>query len=243
MTGPRSQDCPYKGAIATSEFRKVSNCSLAKVPTETDFDRTGGTFCSHWDELCLGSELMTGFLEKNNQSLHPLSRITIAGLEDLGYTVDYRTADEFTSDDLDDKCQCTTRASTRQRREARQPPNRKRLRTIAEMDSGVHQFGLVDELASSLLSGRMSPRRQRRRISDKAYDVAMSYGLNLLSQRRAEYQIRNKIASAVSNEETIGSNSAETAKTRYIGDQVVSVLVEDDGEIYGVMVINDDAIR
>ena len=247
MTGPRSENCPYRGTFATSEFRKISNCSARVVPTETDFNRNGGTFCSHWDEECMGSELMTGFLENNNQSGHPLSRISIAGLDDLGYTVDYSTADTYTVDDLDETCQCTTKPSTRQRQRlhALEPPYRKRLRSAKSMDTSVHQFGLLQNLLSESLSSEEKPsRRQRRRISEEAYHVAMSYGLKILSERRNDQQIQNQFASSMLNEGTVdGSTSAIAAKTtRYVGDQVVSVLVEDNSEIYGVMVVSDDAI-
>lgn len=236
--------------MATLEFRKISNCSTVKVPTETDFARNGGTFCTHWDEECMGSELMTGFLENNNQSTHPLSRISIAGLDDLGYTVDYTTADTFTVDHLNENCQCTTtKPSTRQRQlQERKPSYRKRLRLAKNIDNSVHQFGLLQDSSSSSSSSseeEKQPRRQRRRISDEAYQIAMSYGLNILSERRNDQQIQNKLVSSILNEGTVDGSSSSamaTKTTRYVGDQVVSVLVEDNGEIYGVMVVSDDAM-
>jgi hypothetical protein len=236
ITGPRSSNCPYKASLATTEFRKISNCSTAKVPTETDFDRNGGTFCTHWDEVCLKSELMTGFLENNNQSSHPLSRITIAGLDDLGYTVDYTTADPFTVDDLDETCQCQTPSllskPTRQ--------HRKQLRSAPHMDAaaGVYQFGLLGEDNSLVPSST----RQRRRISDEAHQIATTYGLTILDERRNDLLVQNQLASAVSNENNGDTTTTTTATTRYVGDQVISVLIEEDGEIYGVMVINDDEV-
>jgi len=41
--------------------------------------------------------------------LNPLSRITVATLEDIGYTVDYNEADSYTSTDLDPSCICDRR--------------------------------------------------------------------------------------------------------------------------------------
>ena len=241
VTGPRSSNCPYKGTLASAEFRKISNCSTSNAPTETGFDPNGGTFCSHWKESCMRSELMTGFLENNNQSAHPLSRITIAGLGDLGYSVDYTTADTFTVDDLNDNCQCTTKPPTRQRRTIQQPPlpYRKRLRSTQHTDTDVHQFGLTEDSPLSSSPGGKSSRRQRRRISDEAHQIAMTYGLNVLTERRNDQQLQNKFITTVSNDNT--SDTTTPAKTtRYVGDQVISVLIEDNGEIYGVMVVNDE---
>ena len=52
-----------------------------------------GTRDSHWRESVFGNELMTGFL---NAGTNPISRMTIGSLEDMGYEVDYSTADPYT---------------------------------------------------------------------------------------------------------------------------------------------------
>lgn len=51
-----------------------------------------GSSCSHWDEAILGHELMSPVL---NYGKNYLSKITIGGLADLGYAVDYAQADTF----------------------------------------------------------------------------------------------------------------------------------------------------
>ncbi len=51
---------------------------------------------SHWRESVLGDELMTPFVEPSGTFM-PLSRLTIASLEDLGYVVDATKADAFAS--------------------------------------------------------------------------------------------------------------------------------------------------
>ena len=51
-----------------------------------------GTRDSHWRESVFGNELMTGFL---NESRNPLSRLTIAALQDMGYEVSYASADRY----------------------------------------------------------------------------------------------------------------------------------------------------
>ena len=58
---------------------------------------------SHWSEECLGNELMTGVLDFGQ---NPLSRITIASLEDFGYEVDYDGAEPFSP-----SCTCSDRRS------------------------------------------------------------------------------------------------------------------------------------
>ena len=51
-----------------------------------------GTADSHWREIFLDDELMTGFAEGGGE---PLSRVTIGALDDLGYGVDYDAADAW----------------------------------------------------------------------------------------------------------------------------------------------------
>ncbi len=52
-----------------------------------------GTVNSHWREVVLGNELMTGYI--NTSVANPLSRISVAADEDLGYTVNYAAADPY----------------------------------------------------------------------------------------------------------------------------------------------------
>jgi len=99
VTGP-APDCPYLGPLATAEFQSLSGCLVAP-PTQVDV-------CGHWDEECMGAELMTGFVK--NQTVLSLSRITIASLADLGYEVDYSAADPFSKSDLNPDCQCRRRS-------------------------------------------------------------------------------------------------------------------------------------
>jgi hypothetical protein len=66
----------------------VENCGTAPyVPPYCG----AGTVNSHWRKAVLGPELMTGYLEPGA----PLSLLTIAAQEDLGYTVNYAGADPF----------------------------------------------------------------------------------------------------------------------------------------------------
>jgi len=55
-----------------------------------------GTACGHWSETQLQSEVMTGFLTVNTKTgISEVSTITLGGLRDLGYTVDFTKADAF----------------------------------------------------------------------------------------------------------------------------------------------------
>lgn len=53
-----------------------------------------GPFSRHWEENCLGLELMTPTLTFNQNQI--LSDITLAAMEDLGYVVDRGQAEPFT---------------------------------------------------------------------------------------------------------------------------------------------------
>ena len=73
-------------------FNGGSAYNAGKVPVE---DTGGaGTRDGHWRESVFNTELMTGFLDA--QQLNPLSDITIASLEDVGYTINPDAADAFT---------------------------------------------------------------------------------------------------------------------------------------------------
>jgi hypothetical protein len=51
-----------------------------------------GSVNSHWREGVMDNELMTGFL---NSGTNPLSLVTVAAQEDLGYVVNYAAADPY----------------------------------------------------------------------------------------------------------------------------------------------------
>ncbi len=87
------QDPHFTGALAVGAFDDAGGTSYsgAKVPVE---DTGGaGTADGHWRESVMDTELMTGFLDPGRQN--PLSAITVASLEDMGYTVSNGGADGF----------------------------------------------------------------------------------------------------------------------------------------------------
>ena len=82
LTEPSPNDPQYIGTSAVAEYQALLNdSSVTSIPIAN----TGGegTRNGHWRESVFGTELNTGFLNGKNR---PLSRMSIAALEDLGYT-------------------------------------------------------------------------------------------------------------------------------------------------------------
>jgi hypothetical protein len=67
-----------------------------------------------------------------------LSQLTIAGLEDLGYKVDYSTKEEYTAADLGKNCTCTSGV---------------RARNVRSLQRGAHQLS-NEKYESALHAGR-----------------------------------------------------------------------------------------
>jgi hypothetical protein len=95
VTGPclTGHDPHFTGSQALAAFNSAGGSSYtasAKIPVE---DTNGvGTADSHWRESVFGNELMTGFVDP----VDPLSRVTVASMADLGYTVNSAGADAYT---------------------------------------------------------------------------------------------------------------------------------------------------
>jgi hypothetical protein len=87
------RDPHFIGTRAVDEFNAGGGTTYSgglKVPVEN----TGGngTTDSHWRESVFGNELMTGFVDPG---VNPLSRVSIASMGDLGYSVNLTGADDF----------------------------------------------------------------------------------------------------------------------------------------------------
>jgi hypothetical protein len=81
----------YLGSNGVREYAALTGTSsLSSVPLETQGGQ--GTANSHWSEAVFRDELMTGFL---SGPVRPLSRLTVASLQDIGYGVNYQFADAF----------------------------------------------------------------------------------------------------------------------------------------------------
>jgi hypothetical protein len=82
----------FTGENAMSEFATLIG---ADEPTPVPVANTGGpgTRDSHWRETVFANELMTGIL---NPGANPVSRVTVAAMQDMGYQVSFDAAEEFT---------------------------------------------------------------------------------------------------------------------------------------------------
>jgi hypothetical protein len=75
----------FTGENALAEYKALVGGDPAGVPVETEGG--AGTAGSHWLETLFDNELMTGWIDVDGPD--PLSRVTVASLEDLGYQVSY----------------------------------------------------------------------------------------------------------------------------------------------------------
>jgi hypothetical protein len=87
-------DTHFDGPRALAAFDQAGGAGYTggKVPVENTLGGTG-TRDSHWRRSVFENELMIGFITGAEA---PLSRITAASLEDLGYEVDLAAADAYT---------------------------------------------------------------------------------------------------------------------------------------------------
>ena len=90
VAGSGTADPRFVGRAAMREWAALDPEGGQAVPIAN----TGGagTREGHWRELIFGDELLTGFLSGDAR---PLSRLSVAAFEDMGYEVDYAAADPF----------------------------------------------------------------------------------------------------------------------------------------------------
>jgi hypothetical protein len=81
----------FTGPNAMREFGALQGLTTP-VPVSVANTGGAGTRDAHWREAVFGNELLTGFL---NTGVNPISRMSIASFEDLGYQVNYAAADPY----------------------------------------------------------------------------------------------------------------------------------------------------
>lgn len=91
LDGAETDDPTFTGPSAIREFA-VSRDTTDLDPVPVENSGGPGTRNSHWRDSVFGNELMTGFVAEAG---NPLSRVTVASLEDLGYTVDLGAAEPY----------------------------------------------------------------------------------------------------------------------------------------------------
>jgi hypothetical protein len=86
----------FTGPAAMAEYGSLLSAEqTSPVPVENQGG--AGTARVHWRESVFGTELMTGFV---GAAGNPMSKLTVASLQDLGYQVDLAAADPYTLPDL-----------------------------------------------------------------------------------------------------------------------------------------------
>jgi predicted Zn-dependent protease len=99
LKGAGSRNPTFDGTLAKKEYRTLRGVggALRRVPVEN----TGGpgTADSHWRETIFRNELMSGFIAGTE---NPLSRVTVASLQDIGYVVDLSAAEPYALPNLVD---------------------------------------------------------------------------------------------------------------------------------------------
>ncbi len=90
LQGAGTANPTFTGRTAEAEYGRLRNLGPTPVPVENMGGP--GTADSHWRESVFGNELMTGFVAA---ALNPLSRMTVASLQDLGYVVNLNAAEPY----------------------------------------------------------------------------------------------------------------------------------------------------
>jgi adhesin/invasin len=93
-------DTHFTGTAGLAEFAVITGGpwtgtvpTTSPIPVENQQGNCPGTRDGHWRESTFATELMTGFI---SGASNPLSRTTIASVQDLGYVVDLSQADPYT---------------------------------------------------------------------------------------------------------------------------------------------------
>jgi hypothetical protein len=91
LKGIGTSNPTFVGELAMKEYAALRGLDS---PTAVPVENSGGpgTRDSHWRETLFRNELMSGFIAAKG---NPLSRVTVASLEDLGYTVNMAAAEQF----------------------------------------------------------------------------------------------------------------------------------------------------
>lgn len=90
LAGAGTMNPTFKGTNAKREYGVLKGTGPLAVPVENSGG--AGTRDSHWRETVFKNELMSGFIAAPG---NPLSRVTVASLQDLGYQVDMSAAEAY----------------------------------------------------------------------------------------------------------------------------------------------------
>src|SRR5262249_33799379 len=88
LKGANTNNPTFVGPNAMREYGKLKNAA-GPIPVPVENMGGQGTANSHWREAVFNAELMTGFVDIGG---NPMSRMTVASLQDLGYQVNLDAA-------------------------------------------------------------------------------------------------------------------------------------------------------
>lgn len=91
LQGAGTNNPRFTGVNAMREFATLIGSNKV-IPVPLENIGGAGTRDGHWRESIFGNEVMTGFL---NRGLNPISRLTLASLQDLGYSVNPNALNPF----------------------------------------------------------------------------------------------------------------------------------------------------
>jgi len=145
----------------------------------------------------------------------PLSRLTIGGLEDLGYSVNYDVADDYAPSDINSACLCSNDGGGDRRRLGGGGND---LQAIFDFPHG-HAIPLKTALRGNHGAGRNLSRETR--------EYAISYGKALLAGISKKQQ-----------KKTIDFRHDDSdEELMFVGNHAAAIVVRgEDDNIYGVVV-------
>ncbi len=92
LKGAGTTNPTFSGKKATKEYRDLQGVGVRSRAVPVENGGGPGTRDSHWREAIFKNELMSGFIAGQG---NPLSRMTAASLEDMGYVVDLNAAEAY----------------------------------------------------------------------------------------------------------------------------------------------------
>jgi Leishmanolysin len=232
VTGPATANCPYNGINGNREYSTLSGCSTnVLLPIEQDGDTT--VSCRNFDEECFNDEIMTSTLPISSSTMPIISRLTVATLQDLGYTVNYPAADLYSTSNMNPNCVCSTNTNTRRRRDGSLVKIVKSINLSDNDDSPSSNTTTTTTMSSFLSKSSWRNNKKKKRIlSNDGYKIAQEFGKKILRDDR----IRYNRASAASKQK---SHSKTTAT--YVGSDFISILYNDkDNGLFNVIVTSND---
>ena len=162
---------------------------------------------------------MTGQL---SNSVNPLSRITIGSLEDMGYVVDYSSADPFGATGLGPGCTC-------RRRDLMDTKHKRDVSLGAANYDGDMVHDITDDGRVRSLQGlSSSSSSSSSSLSEDLRQYAIQAGLKILDEAAG-------LGNHSSSQEEQDPNDAI-----YVGDQMVFILMLEGDKVYSVMVTRGD---